>query len=264
MSKRRNRPHLVKSEPKLPPGYRREPPFRIAVSLACMDSVEAGFCYDLAKMMCYSGMAIVANDMAEIRVNMLNSSILSCSRNDLAQEAIEAGCTHLLCIDSDMRFPKESLVRLLKHQKDIVGINYSTRKVPPGFVAFKKKGRTNEEHVRLETTPTSTGLEQVDAIGFGMVLIKTDVFRNIPYPGFETWYDQELKMWIGEDVDFCLKAKKAGLDIWVDHDLSKECAHIGRLEYKLEMIEATKDMDAGTITPEVEDEEPVSRLILEA
>jgi len=65
-------------------------------------------------------------------------------------------------------------------------------------------------------------------------------------------------------VDFCLKAKKAGLEIWVDHDLSKECAHIGRLEYKLEMIEAVKDMDAGVITPEVEDEEPVSRLILEA
>ena len=242
----------------------KTPPFKIAVSLACMDSVEAGFAYDLAKMMCYSGMALVANDMAEIRINMLNSSILSCSRNDLAVEAITSGCTHVLCVDSDMRFPKESLVRLLRHQKDIVGINYATRKVPPGYVAFKKKGWTNEEHERLETTPTSTGLEKVEAIGFGLVLIKTDVFRKIAYPGFETWYDPETTMWIGEDVDFCVKACKENIDIWVDQDLSKECAHIGRMEYRLEMIEATKNMDAGVITPEVKDAEPVSRLILEA
>jgi hypothetical protein len=263
MSARRNgnRPRLVRPGQ---PGPRPEPRFCIAISLACMDSVETGFAYDLAKMACYSGMALVAPNHAEIRINMLNSSILACSRNDLAAEATRSGATHMLCIDSDMRFPKESLVRLLKHDKDIVGINYSTRKVPPGFVAFKHKGATNEEHVKLETTPTSTGLEAVDAIGFGMVLIRTDVFRRLDYPAFETRYDHEAAMWIGEDVDFCLKAKAAGMDIWVDQDLSKECAHIGRLEYRLEHVEATKDMDAGTITPEAHDESPVSPLILEA
>ena len=262
MSKKR-RPQLVKT-PAPPKGYRREPPFRIAISLACMDQVESGFAYDLAKLMGYSGVVLVARDLADLRVNMLSSSILACSRNDLAHEAMQSGCTHILCLDSDMRFPMNSLERLLMHNKDIVGINYVTRKPPPGFVAFKKKGWTNEEHVRLETNATATGLEKVEAIGFGMVLIKTDVFRKIPYPGFETWYDEKTTMWIGEDVDFCLKAAEAGYEIWVDQDLSKECAHIGRLEYTTAMVEATKDMDTGSITPEAHDPAPVSRLILEA
>lgn len=263
MSARRKRPQLVKN-PKLPEGYRLNPPASIAISLACMDSVETGFAYDLAKLTCYSGMALVAKHNIDIRINMLNSSILACSRNDLAAEAVRCGATHMLCIDSDMRFPKDALVRLLKHDADIVGINYSTRKVPPGFVAFKKKGKTNEEHVKLETLPTSTGLEEVDAIGFGMVLIRTDVFRMLDYPAFETRYDQEAKMWIGEDVDFCLKAKAAGLQILVDQDLSKECAHIGRIEFRPEHVAATKDEDAGVITPEAVDESPVTPLILEA
>ena len=262
MSKKR-RPQLVKT-PQPPKGYRREPPFRIAISLACMDQVESGFAYDLAKLMGYSGVVLVARDLADLRVNMLSSSILACSRNDLAHEAMQSGCTHILCLDSDMRFPMNSLERLLMHDKDIVGINYVTRKPPPGFVAFKKKGWTNEEHVRLETNATATGLEKVEAIGFGMVLIKTDVFRKIPYPGFETWYDEKTTMWIGEDVDFCLKAKAAGLQILVDQDLSKECAHIGRIEFRPEHVEATKDEDAGVITPEAVDESPVTPLILEA
>ena len=242
-----------------------EPPLKIAVSLACMDSVEAGFAYDLAKMMCYSGMALVATNQAEIRINMLSSSILACSRNDLAAEAIAAGCTHILCVDSDMRFPKDALIRLLKANKDVVGINYATRKVPPGYVAFKTKGLTNESHVKLQTTPTSTGLEQCDAIGFGLVLIHTDVFKGLAYPAFEVRYNRDPKMWVGEDVDFCDKARANGTEIWVDHDLSKECKHIGRLEFDLTMVEAVKDMDAGVITPEARDTDPLRpSLILEA
>ena len=258
---RKPRLHLPRAKD-APPGYTKNPPLRISVSLACMDSVEASFAYDLAKMTAYAGVTLVARDIAELRINMLSSSILSSSRNDLAREAMENGSTHVLCIDSDMRFPKESLNRLLKHQKDIVGINYSTRKVPPDFVAFKHISReSGDPHVKLETLPDSTGLEKVEALGFGLILIRTDVFRSMPYPGFETIYDRERNMWIGEDVDFCKKATAAGFDIWADHDLSKECAHIGRMEYLTAHVEKTKDMDRGEILPEEHD---VSPLALEA
>ena len=268
MSRRRSKPRLVQN-PKLPPGYGHNPTASVAISIACMDSVETSFCYDLAKLSCYSGLHLVARQNVDIRINFLSSSILSCSRNDLAAEAVKSGATHILCIDSDMRFPKDALLRLLRHDADIVGINYSTRKVPPGFVAFQHRGMTNEEHVRLETTPTSTGLVEVDAIGFGMVLLRTDVFRMLDYPAFETRYDTENKMWIGEDVDFCMKAKAAGLQILVDQDLSKECAHIGRIEYRPEHVLAVKDMDPGLITPDARDDAPEvhdapSPLILEA
>lgn len=234
-----------------------EPPYRVAVSLAAMDTVETGFCYDLAKMMAYSGLSLVARGQAMIRVNLLSSSILACSRNDLAAEALRTDCTHMLCIDSDMRFPKDALVRLLRHDKDIVGINYSTRKVPPGYVAFKRKGVDGQPHIKCPTTATSTGLEQVDALGFGLICINLNVFRGLAYPAFEVRYDRDKKEWVGEDVDFCLKAKANGAEVWVDHDLSKECAHIGRMEYKLDHVWATEEMDPGTVTPEVQDPSPL-------
>lgn len=233
------------------------PPYRIAISLAAMDSVETLFALDLAKLVGYSASTIVASKQAMIRLNVLSSSLIACSRNDLAAEALQTGCTHMLCIDSDMRFPKDALVRLLRHDKDIVGINYSTRKVPPGYVAFKTKGVDGAPHVRCKTTAESTGLEQVDAIGFGLVCINLDVFRGLAYPAFDVTYDRDHKEWVGEDVNFCLKAKANGREVWVDHDLSKECAHIGRMEYKLDHVWSTEDMDPGPITPEARDESPL-------
>ena len=37
---------------------------------------------------------------------------------------------------------------------------------------------------------------------------------------------------VGEDVYFCKLARERGFDVFVDHDLSKDCGHVGMLEYK--------------------------------
>jgi hypothetical protein len=257
MSRGRSKVKLLKSKPPAPA------PLRIAVALACMDSVESGFATDLSKLMAYSTLALVAPGHADLQLNVVSSSLVSCSRNDLAGEALRTDCTHILWIDSDMRFPRNALVRLLNHRKAMVGINYSTRKVDAiDYVAFKTKGLTNDTHVKLKTLPDSTGLETVDAIGFGMVLIETNVFRGVAYPAFDVHYDLDKKMWIGEDVDFCEKVRANGVEIFVDHDLSKECAHTGRMDFYTSMVEQAKAVDPGLITREVVDPSPP--LILEA
>ncbi len=45
----------------------------------------------------------------------------------------------------------------------------------------------------------------------------------------------------GEDIYFCIKAKDAGFDTWVDHDLSKGIKHIGQYVYGWQNIELPKD-----------------------
>jgi hypothetical protein len=117
----------------------------------------------------------------------------------------------------------------------MVGINYAQRGVPSDFVAIKTVG-LGAAGVKLRTTDESTGLEEVEAMGFGMVLMKTSALTGMPDPDEVPWFQNRHlggEQWMGEDVFFCERFREAGGRIFVDHDLSKECRHVGQFEYTL-------------------------------
>jgi hypothetical protein len=186
------------------------------------------------------------------------------SRNELLLDALTAHeqdperprATHILWLDADMRFPRDAAIRLLKHQVPVVGINYSTRKMPPEFVAIKQI--TQDEDATsgsklVSDWEESTGLEEVDAIGFGFVMMEAAALVNLPDPRYDPWFFFEMTKHgtlMGEDVYFCVKMLKErlGLRVLVDHDLSKDCSHIGDFEYKLyhpaDTIRAREEQEA--------------------
>lgn len=186
---------------------------------------HAQFGYSLSKMMLYTGASLVADGIIDVHVNMIEGTYLDKARNDLAMHAIKTEATHILWLDCDMKFPQESLMQLIAHGKEIVGCNYPHRRFPIKHTAFKSVSRDGEEHTMLRTTPQSTGLEEVDALGFGMLLMQTSVLKDIEYPWFRV--DEVF----GEDVFFCNRAKDAGHTVWVDHDLSKQIVHFGPMGY---------------------------------
>lgn len=158
------------------------------------------------------------------------------SRNELVRRALEDGATHMLWLDDDMTFPPNAAFRLLKHDVPIVGCNYSTRTHPLFPVAIKHTGLSGDsDPTRLDMVPSEDGLAEVEGIGFGCVLTKREVFEKIEFPWFENYYDEE-HIAVGEDVDFCSKAIKAGFRIMVDTELSEEIGHVGTFPYKLEHI----------------------------
>jgi len=61
-------------------------------------------------------------------------------------------------------------------------------------------------------------LVEIDGCGFGCVLIKTDVFRNIKD---RPWFDTQGS---GEDFYFCRKAIEAGYKIYCDTSI--KCSHL--------------------------------------
>ena len=65
------------------------------------------------------------------------------------------------------------------------------------------------------------GLQRVDGIGFGAVLIKTEVFKrlNPEVPG--QWFKFSE---VGEDLHFCDLCAQAGVEVWCDTSL--EAPHI--------------------------------------
>lgn len=221
-------------------GERERAPISVVVAIPTHDSVPAGFMYDFARLCAYTGLA-VEQGLLDLNISMVQGTYVHTARQQLAEMALEQGATHVLWLDSDMRFPKDSLLRLLKHGKPIVGVNYSTRGVPAHFVGIKRVAVDSEdEGARLVTGPDSTGLEEVEALGFGMVLMRTSVLASMGEPPwfFFQWLPNEKHRQVGEDVYFCRKARAAGWKVFADHDLSKEIAHVGSFEYRVDHAQA--------------------------
>lgn len=199
----------------------------VAICVPSRETVVAGFAFDLARMIA----------KADCNISLLNSAgtLIVNQRTDLAKEALKAGATHVLYLDDDMRFPADTLDRLLAHDRDIVAANYVTRKFPIQPVAFAN----DTDQTRVHTNPDSTGLEPVASVGMGVMLVKAEVFDKIGLPYFMIGFSPKSLEYTGEDIFFCRKARQAGCGVFIDHDLSKEVKHTGTLEFQHEHVWAT-------------------------
>jgi hypothetical protein len=139
--------------------------------------------------------------------------------------AYEPKATHLLWIDSDMKVPSDGLVKLLDHDKDIVGTFYNKR-VPP----YETVG-----HLIDSKDIHKGGLRLADVMPGGFVLVKREVYEALSPPWYRESYDKHLATEIdpdgtvGEDVNFSRAVIKAGYDIWCDLDLSFTVGHVGEI-----------------------------------
>ena len=163
----------------------------------------------------------------EVSLHRVSSSILLQGRHDLARMALAEEADYALFLDADMRFPRDSLLRLLHHNKPIIGANYTQRNPPHQPTASK-------DNKRLSSLGRS-GIQEVDTVGFGVCLIATDVFRKVAKPWFMFGYNPRVDDYVGEDVYFFAKAKAAGFPAFVDHDLSQDVRHIGEVELDVDM-----------------------------
>ncbi len=131
--------------------------------------------------------------------------------------------THLMWIDSDVVFNPQQFQALLDYDKDIVsgiykmggGNNFATVEEWDEEY-FEKNGAFNfwnEEDIK-----DRTGLIDVAYTGLGWMLIKRGVFEKLKYPWFRPLWKEfgDLKDFTSEDTAFCLMAKEAGFNIYVD------------------------------------------------
>ena len=198
----------------------------IAVCTPARDMVHTMFTYDLVNMV--ANHTLNTNDAISLKISQ--GTLIANQRAELCLDAMREKCTHVLFIDSDMRFPQDMIERLLQHDLDIVATNCARRRMPTGPTAqiYKENG----ERELVYTMPESTGLQEVGSVGMGVMLIKANVFAKLAEPWFETPWRHDKRGYIGEDVFFCKKARDAGFKIWIDHDVSKEIGHIGMFEFK--------------------------------
>ena len=223
----------------------------ISVCVPAQDHVATGFMNDLARMMAWTSLNLTAPGHIEgLQLNVLSETLIHTGRQRLAETALAHDVDYILWLDSDMRFPADTLHRLLSRREPFVGVNYSTRGVPPKFTAsVKVKWGPDEERIPCVTDENASGLEEVEGMGLGVTLIRSDVFAALPEPRGENrpwfWYDYhpEIDAHMGEDVYFCRAAREAGFTPKVDHDLSRLCSHIGSFEYTPMHVAAMEGLD---------------------
>jgi len=231
----------ITNEESLPFVGERSGKLKIAVAMVSHESVPVTFAYDLASMYGYT--AAMMDDNCELSIHLVSGTYVHAARQQML-ENLKDDHTHILWLDTDMRFPSDALLQLLVRDVPVVGINYAKREIPTDYVAIKRIAKDeNDRSVRLVTDDSKGGLEEVEAIGFGLTLMRTSSLVNLPSLDERPWFWFEWlpgRRQMGEDVYFCKLLRELGERIFVDHDLSKECAHTGQFEYRLEHVQVQK------------------------
>jgi hypothetical protein len=186
---------------------------------------EPKWIQDLANMIAYSWM----NGLKVYQMGITERMVVDWARNELARKArthineyTNEKFTHLLWLDADHVFRPDlacNLARFFTNPDiDMISALYYQRTGNPLPVAYVKDNNEDPyKHYPLIDVPPT--LCEVDAIGFGACMMKRDVFDRVPEP----WFTIDWRG--GEDIVFCVHAKRHGIRIFLDG--SYKIGHIG-------------------------------------
>jgi hypothetical protein len=208
---------------------------KIAICSPVYSTVTMNYAHSLVTMVHWTDQAeIVFNGKPArpaIEVFMDQSSVLPQIRNRLVRSAVEWGANYLLWIDSDISFPKESLLRLLSLNLPVVGVNYPRR--GPG-IRPTAIGLNGQDVFTTQQLANALTVEPVTSLGLGLCLIDMRVIHKLkgkPFFALEMLGDDgtEFK---GEDYFFFERIRKAGFTIHLDHHLSWDIGHVAQRTLK--------------------------------
>lgn len=178
----------------------------------------------------------------EFSVAIFPKMLVAAARELAVEKALEYGFDYVFMVDDDMILPRGIMQRLLSHNKDIVGA-----------MSFERLGDNSPNIYTLLTQEVgddgrgalvgsfkygsiinyadmrdANGLCEVDAVGFGCVLINMRIFKERDDgPVFKpTWFMAQFN--IGEDFFFCYRAKtQHNIKIYADCHPDWMVGHLG-------------------------------------
>lgn len=162
-----------------------------------------------------------------IMTNRKKSTLIEDGRYDIVRKGFYGD--YLLWIDADQVFPPDTLMRLVAHDKPIVGTLVSTKE-PPHMVVT---GIGDQEYGYMSILDwPENSLIEVDVTGFGCCLIKREVLEAFPEGNpFERIKIPAFDSKMGEDWSFCVRAKEMGFPIHVDTSIP--VGHKGQYIYTI-------------------------------
>ena len=142
------------------------------------------------------------------------------ARNDLVQQALFLGCTHILMMDTDQIYATTDMIdKMLAHNKPVVGAKVH-RRYPP-FDALLLRGdvgklyQVPDDEIKNPDGSFKTEVP-VTYTGTGCILYDMQIFNDmIPLKWFR-FSVGDAGQPIGEDINFCNELKERNIPIIVD------------------------------------------------
>ena len=173
----------------------------------------------------------------EFEFGLVPDMMVQLARELAAREALSRKCDFLGMIDDDMLGPSDEdgvytnmWKAMLEDDVDVVAPLAFMRNSPHYPVCFAETGGINpltgQPQFKMDNILTypKDSLFECHGVGFGAVLIKTDVIRAI---GERNWFMSTNPT--GEDLLFCNKARKVGKRIFMDTRVKLK--HLGPRQY---------------------------------
>lgn len=170
---------------------------------------------------------------AQIDIAYCNLRPAEDNRNNTVKIALEKNYDFLISIDHDT-VPLHNIIDLALLDLDVVGCAYpqwnmSDPKFPIYFLGMDKVGNAYAEHKQKD------GLQEVDAVGSGAIVIARRVLEKVNEPFVRKWHNGFSIT--GLDFYFCEKAKAQGFKIYCHYnylaDHFKELSLLDVLNFKL-------------------------------
>lgn len=161
---------------------------------------------------------------------LVDGSLVYDARDGIATYAVNNGYDYVLYADSDMIFCADDLKKLVAHDVGICSGLYKTRRGENKNVMYSKiitRRRFPYRQPELIEDMAITGFSRVAACGFGFCLIKTSVLKSM-FKRYKSLF--EPKWGVGEDIAFCIRAKRCGFYTFADRDV--KLGHIGETVYE--------------------------------
>jgi len=149
---------------------------------------------------------------------------LARSSNYIREYAIKNDYDYVLMIETDLLPPLDIIERLLKHNKDVVGVLYfigleNSKTVPKRLCLYEYNSVPNYEHMLIKMVPLEEniyyikkGLKQVAGMGFGCTLFSKKIFSEIEYK-----YSNRHSL--HSDTIFYLELAQKGIPVFCDTDI---------------------------------------------
>jgi len=146
------------------------------------------------------------------------------ARQEVVEAALKTNTEWILFVDTDVFLPADAVNRLMSHKEKIVTGVYWMKAMPPQPIIYEKLGGGPMWNIEPQDK-----LIPIAGAGLGCCLIHRSVFENMPKPWFkcnwsyEDQLGQEIKVAVGEDHYFFMKAKQNGFQPYCDSNVM--CDH---------------------------------------
>jgi len=146
----------------------------------------------------------------KLNILVQNAGWIDHMREQLADKAIKSGATHLLWLDTDMTFPPDIIVKMIKRFEEepeleaVTGL-YTWKKPPFLPHVYSSYNKETGRFSYGAGFPLDKSFPVAGA-GFGCVMTAVELFKRVERPWFKMELDgDDIK--IGEDLYFCKKAQ---------------------------------------------------------